>query len=45
MIKRASIDHNDSRYRYQGDNNEETESQTLIEDELMEELLETSTDI
>ncbi len=45
MMRRVSVDHNDHRYGCQEDNNEETESQTLIGDESMEELSETSTDI
>ncbi len=45
MMRRASVDHNDPGYRCQVDNNEETESQILVGDESIEELVETSTDI
>ncbi len=45
MIRRASVDHNNPRYRCQGDNNEETESQTLVGDESIEELSETNIDV
>ncbi len=45
MMRKASVDYNNPGYRCQRDNNEETESQTLIRDESMKELLETSIDI
>ncbi len=45
IMKRTSINHNNPRYRYQKDNNEETENQTLIGDEPIEELSETNTNI
>ncbi len=43
MMRRVSIDHNDS--GYQEDNNEETESQILVGDRSMEELSETNTEV